>query len=685
MGAPQGRHRCLRLALLVTSLALFMALSLLDLSRLPAVAMRATSSRGPPPSSPISLGAYACSLSPEHPLLPPCSSASPEALEELVHSQYRRSHNLTQLSSAHSLSAFPERGWVPGPAWPGNASSLGCLALGHRHTVVIHARDRTGAPVHSHGSYLEAYLEGPLLRYRPRVLDHGNGTYTMEALLPSDPYLLGSLVTLRVLHLYSAWAGLTLDGASWFYQRPDDSLLLAHFALAAPGACGGLLPGQASAPPLPPPTASCSSQPFTAQPFWEGHWVRLPEAPGYLHGRGPALPACPPGLCTGDGSTLWSRWVYRLGTCHFHLFSPGDARRCLHGGHLWGSGDSNWMDSQRNLLAHVLALDIEGWLLPTDFVVHGKSNDMRGARPHPRQEAHPAVGQAESAWGAGGWAYANFSSSRERYGVWDVGGQQPLALPPRDAFNLTFRLGGIYNGGPNDADRNFGLSTVYMSGWRGRHAAKWAEYAGGQAPLAPPGTPDFPTALLLNSGLHDGLRFFGHGFVLKDYLAVSEDMLGFWEGLANASAAGGGGCAPRVLWKHTVTPAAGAREMKSNPQKMEFFNRLMAGRIAERRAAGAAADAAAAPPPLPQRHPRHYPQCKRPFHAPIGTDGRGPAWEFLDTFDMTFPFHYGPTFSDGGHYGRWACDGSPFRRCDSIDLMVLQVLLNALCSSEEVA
>ena len=153
---------------------------------------------------------------------------------------------------------------------------------------------------------------------------------------------------------------------------------------------------------------------------------------------------------------------------------------------------------------------------------------------------------------------------------------------------------------------------------------------------------------------------------------VAGDMVAFWEGLRNASRAGSG-CAPRMVWKHTIAPAGGAREMKSNPQKMEVYNRLMVGTLLEAGGGGSRG--------APQRRPRKEPACPRPFQTPVGAQ----AWEFLDTFDMTFPFHFTNEYSDGGHYGRWACDGSPQHRCDSVDLMVLQVLLNMLCSADEVA
>jgi hypothetical protein len=174
---------------------------------------------------------------------------------------------------------------------------------------------------------------------------------------------------------------------------------------------------------LPAPTQSCTQVDFMAVPFWEGHWLRLPEAPGQgvPEGSGAPASACPPGACSGDASVLWSRWVYRLPTCYFHLFDAADARVCLNGTHLWGSGDSNFADLQRALLAHVLALDVEGWLVPGDFVFT-RSNDQSGARPAPRQYYASQEGVLPL-WPAEGlaWAAQWPGSSSQWGGRWGGG------------------------------------------------------------------------------------------------------------------------------------------------------------------------------------------------------------------------------------------------------------------------
>ena len=432
-------------------------------------------------------------------------------------------------------------------------------------------------------------------------------------------------------------------------------------------------------PPLLPPSAPCTEVDFMAAPFWEGHWLRLPEGPGQGVPLGYGAPAaqCPSGACCGDARLAWSRWVYRLPTCFFHFFTPTESRACFNGTHVWGSGDSNWADTQRNLLAHVLALDITGWLVEEevdDFVINGRSNDMPGARYAPRSPNVPTHDTAEELWPAQGvaWAVQNGATGSWAMGKKVARGETAPHLLPRPGteYNMSFRLGSIYNAAPSDDGKNFGLASVYSKPWQGRHEAAWAQFREEKR---------LPNLMFINSGLHDGLRFSGHPFALKDYLLAAEDMVGFWEGLrdkgagAGAGGVGGGGlCAPRTVWRHTIAPAGASRSMKSNPQKMEVFNRLMGGKLLFNNNKNGSGSGEGGRP-----HPRLHAECGGvPFATPK------PAWGFLDAFDMTFPFHHDNEHSDGGHYGRYWCNTNGYARCDFVDLMMIQVLMNGLgCES----
>jgi hypothetical protein len=89
-----------------------------------------------------------------------------------------------------------------------------CYALGVKHTITLRTANADAAcPPPSAGGcrggdYLEALLQSPRLRYRPRTTDFGNGTYTLDILLPDDELLAEEQVTLSVHHLFRAHAGL---------------------------------------------------------------------------------------------------------------------------------------------------------------------------------------------------------------------------------------------------------------------------------------------------------------------------------------------------------------------------------------------------------------------------------------------------------------------------------------------
>jgi len=61
---------------------------------------------------------------------------------------------------------------------------------------------------------------------------------------------------------------------------------------------------------------------------------------------------------------------------------------------------------------------------------------------------------------------------------------------------------------------------------------------------------------------------------------------------------------------------------------------------------------------------------------------RLPTAQFVDAYDLTFPWHYDNNYSDGGHYGR--APGVDFfwhRKPHHyfVDIMLAHLLLNAIC------
>lgn len=142
-----------------------------------------------------------------------------------------------------------------------------------------------------------------------------------------------------------------------------------------------------------------------------------------------------------------------------------------------------------------------------------------------------------------------------------------------------------------------------------------------------------PDTIFMNSGLHDGVAF----NTTAEYVTAVDLSLDFWESVWNSMRR-----KPRVVYRTTVTPAGYSRGMHSNPHKMEVFNRIIVERL----------------------------------HA------RLPTAQFVDAYDLTFPWHYDNNYSDGGHYGRAPGVNFFWHRKPHhyfVDIMLAHLLLNAIC------
>lgn len=88
------------------------------------------------------------------------------------------------------------------------------------------------------------------------------------------------------------------------------------------------------------------------------------------------------------------------------------------------------------------------------------------------------------------------------------------------------------------------------------------------------------------------------------------------------------------MYRTTVAPAGFVRGSPSNPEKMEAYNLVMVEAFSKK-----------------------FPEIR-----------------IVDSYDMTFPYHYDNNYSDGGHYGRPGNGRHYF-----VDFMLVHILLNALC------
>ena len=147
---------------------------------------------------------------------------------------------------------------------------------------------------------------------------------------------------------------------------------------------------------------------------------------------------------------------------------------------------------------------------------------------------------------------------------------------------------------------NLGLHALRNAGLREAH---WRRVTGGAGKQAN-STHAPPDLLIFNSGLHDALHMPGRAWSASAFDAAARDALdALWRPLLSAAAAGAaaaGRGAPTAIWHHTVTPAGVVnRRLPLNPQKVELQNRLVTGVLA--------------PSAL---------------------------FEFVDLFDVTFPWHW---------------------------------------------
>lgn len=425
------------------------------------------------------------------------------------------------------------------------------------------------------GDYYEVDLSNSLWRSRPPTKDMQNGTYQVEFLV-SDAF--AGQYNLTVILLYDAYHGVDFDGEKWFINKQTVFLHL-HFVTEADLAAK--YSSQATASTQQTPTTDtdnlanlkrCGPTDFVS-PEWSGRWTRpmdndscLPDHIGrYKHCFSDSSISCRnPSWCSGNLSRLESLgWSYSA-HCAFHIFELQEAWDCLDGRWLFFWGDSNHQDTLRNLLYFVLGI-------------------------------MPALGRHRVDQLQIDRAYQNF-----------------LRNPNNP--NQSFRLTNVFNGHELVDYNGIGLDALDNQAYRDYVA----EFFKGN---------DYPDTIVLNSGLHDGVRHFN----IPNFARKANNAMEYWGNvLGNVT-----GEPPLMVYRTTVAPAGLSKAMKGNPHKMEVFNKILTEKVRSR-----------------------FPN--------VG---------FVDDFDMTFPFHYNNNYSDGGHYGR-PPDGHHYY---FVDIMLCHVLLNAIC------
>ncbi|OAY27876.1 uncharacterized protein LOC110602297 [Manihot esculenta] len=216
------------------------------------------------------------------------------------------------------------------------------LTAGNSHEFIFQAVDEFKNPRCLGGDYFEADLSGEAWKSRPVIKDFGNGSYSIS--LQVHPDFAGEY-KLTVILLFRHFEGLKFSPARFVYDKELRKVQIrfvkAYYQL--------------------PQLQFCEKSDFSRD-LWVGRWTR--------HGRNddceisndgryrclqPYFP-CQSPWCDGSLGMLESNgWVYSS-HCSFRLFSAESAWNCLKGRWIFFWGDSNHVDTIRNMLNFLLGL-----------------------------------------------------------------------------------------------------------------------------------------------------------------------------------------------------------------------------------------------------------------------------------------------------------------------------------------
>ncbi|KAH0470636.1 hypothetical protein IEQ34_000359 [Dendrobium chrysotoxum] len=246
------------------------------------------------------------------------------------------------------------------------------LTAGDIHEFTFLALDVSLRPRCIGGDYFETDLSSASWKSRPPIHDHGNGSYTFRLQLHPRFASENATFTLSIVLLFRSFDCLKLS-PDRFSVRRELSRISIKFLLPLPfGALSDL--------------QICRASDF-AVPAWSGRWTRLTrndscavDRAGRYRCLDPALP-CEQPWCAGSLAALESNgWVYSA-HCAFRLFDHSSAWRCLRGKWLLFWGDSNHVDTIRNLLNFVLGLvDIDAVPRRFDRYFSNPRNDSETLR-----------------------------------------------------------------------------------------------------------------------------------------------------------------------------------------------------------------------------------------------------------------------------------------------------------------
>ncbi|CAO2821892.1 unnamed protein product [Amaranthus hypochondriacus] len=210
------------------------------------------------------------------------------------------------------------------------------LSTGKSHEVIFQALDEFGNLNCVGGDYFEIDLSGELWKSRPPIKDFGNGTYSFTLQVHPD---FSGTYNLTIILLFRHFEGLKYSTARFGYDKQ-----LRNFSVTFSESKAAL-----------PELHVCRKSDFNRD-VWAGRWTRHAKNDaceisndGRYRCLEPDYPCTNP-WCNGSLGMIESNgWVYSA-HCSFKLFSSDDAWNCLNNRWLFFWGDSNHVDTIRNIL-----------------------------------------------------------------------------------------------------------------------------------------------------------------------------------------------------------------------------------------------------------------------------------------------------------------------------------------------
>ncbi|KAG4960168.1 hypothetical protein JHK82_036854 [Glycine max] len=216
------------------------------------------------------------------------------------------------------------------------------LSAGEVHEFGFQALDDLGKPRCLGGDYFETDLAGESWKSRPLVKDFSNGSYSIS--LQVHPDFVG-VYNLTVILLYRHFEGLKFTPWRFVYDRVVWNVAIRFYKSSAQL----------------PELETCKASDF-GKDVWCGRWTRHAKNDGCQIGNdgryrclAPDFPCNAP-WCDGSLGVIESNgWVYST-HCSFKMFSAESAWKCLKNRWIFFWGDSNHVDTIRNMLNFVLDL-----------------------------------------------------------------------------------------------------------------------------------------------------------------------------------------------------------------------------------------------------------------------------------------------------------------------------------------